>query len=101
MRDIGACISPFNSWCLIQGLETLPIRMKHQSESAQKVGNFLESHPQVAWLNYPKLESHPTSHLVPKYFRDGLGGAMVVFGIKGGRPSGMHFIEKLGEYFLF
>ena len=90
MRDIGACISPFNSWCLLQGLESLHLRIERHCENAEKVASFLEAHPNVAWVSYPK-RSDP---LVQKYMKDGLGGAMVVFGIKGTRQDGMKFIER-------
>ncbi len=94
LRNLGACISPDNSWFFIQGIETLPLRMDRHSENALKVASFLQDHPQVEWVSYPGLEGDPSYTLAQKYFPKG-AGAMVVFGIKGGEPAGKCFIEKL------
>ncbi|MBN1957247.1 MAG: O-acetylhomoserine aminocarboxypropyltransferase/cysteine synthase [Desulfuromonadales bacterium] len=94
LRNLGACISPDNSWFFLQGIETLPLRMERHSENALKVADFLINHPHVEWVSYPGLESDPSFPLAKKYFPRG-AGAMVVFGIRGGVPAGKAFIEKL------
>jgi O-acetylhomoserine (thiol)-lyase len=94
LRDIGACQSPFNSWQTIQGLETLSIRMDRHVQNAQAVAEFLEAHPQVAWVKYPGLQSHPDHERAKRYFPKGTG-AILGFGIKGGAPAGQKFIERL------
>ena len=139
MRDLGACISPFNSFLLLLGVETLHVRMREHCDNALRVAEFVQAHPAVAWVRYPGLPTHPTYALAQRYFRDGRsvahgpvhdgarphlplmaaamlrgvrgrrrarvgldgararasGGAIVVFGIRGGRAAGMRFIEKL------
>ena len=94
LRNLGACISPDNSWQILQGIETLSLRMGRHSSSALKVARFLEEHAGVAWVRYPGLESHPTHTVAEKYLRNGAGG-MVVFGIKGGKEAGGRFTENL------
>ena len=94
LRNLGACISPDNSWMIMQGLETLPLRMEKHSENALKVAEFLKSNKQVEWVSHPALKGDPNFELGKKYMR-GKGGSMVVFGIKGGAPKGMKFIENL------
>ncbi len=94
LRDIGACQSPFNSWLLIQGLETLSLRMDRHVSNAQAVAEFLENHPRVNWVKYPGLQSHADHKLAQKYLPKG-PGAMVGFGVKGGREAGAAFIDKL------
>ncbi len=94
LRNLGACISPDNSWMFLQGIETLPLRMERHCENAKAVANFLKSHPKVDWVRYPGLEDDPMYALNQKYLR-GKGGSMVVFGIKGGMESGPRFIEAL------
>ncbi len=93
-RDLGPCISPFNAFLILQGLETLHLRMEKHSENAQKVAEYLEDHPKVDWVAYPGLTSHPTHDLAEKYLENGFGG-MVGFGIKGGAEAGKKFIESL------
>jgi len=95
LRDTGACLSPFNAFLILQGLETLHLRMPRHSESALRIAHFLESHPKVAWVNYPGLPSHPTHALARKYMKNGWCGAILGFGIKGGAPAGRRFIENL------
>ncbi|MBI3396041.1 MAG: O-acetylhomoserine aminocarboxypropyltransferase/cysteine synthase [Spirochaetia bacterium] len=95
LRDIGACISPFNSFLLLQGVETLHLRMRAHSENALKVAQFLASHPKVSWVNYPGLPSHPAHSLAKKYFYRGLYGAIMGFGIKGGLAAGKKFINSI------
>jgi O-acetylhomoserine (thiol)-lyase len=94
LRDIGACQSPFNSWLLIQGLETLSLRMQRHVSNAQAVAEFLEKHPRVNWVKYPGLASHPDHKLAQKYLSKG-PGAMMGFGVKGGREAGAKFINSL------
>lgn len=94
LRDIGASLSPFNSFLLLQGLETLPLRMQRHSENALAVARWLESHPRVGWVSYPGLESHPQHQLARKYHRGGYG-AMIGFGIKGGLEAGRKLIDNV------
>ena len=95
LRDYGPAISPFNSFLLLQGLETLPLRMERHSQNAQTVAEFLSGHPRVNWVNYPGLEDHPTHDLATKYHREGLCGAILGFGIDGGLEAGKRFIDRL------
>ncbi|MFZ5909036.1 MAG: O-acetylhomoserine aminocarboxypropyltransferase/cysteine synthase family protein, partial [Chloroflexota bacterium] len=94
LRDIGACQSPFNSWLFLQGLETLSLRMDRHVANAQAVADFLASHPAVAWVRYPGLPSHPDFERAKKYLPKGKG-AMLGFGVKGGREAGAKFINSL------
>ncbi len=93
-RDLGSCMSPFNAFLILQGLETLHVRMERHSENAEKVAEFLEDHPKVDWVAYPGLSDHPTHGLAKKYLKNGYGG-MVGFGVKGGADAGSEFIENL------
>jgi O-acetylhomoserine (thiol)-lyase len=94
-RDLGAALSPFNAFLFLQGLETLPLRVKKHSENALKVAQFLKTHPLVNWVNYPGLEEHPSHKLAVKYLKGSFGG-IVGFGIKGGLEAGKRFINSLG-----
>ena len=94
IRDTGACISPFNSFLFILGLETLPLRMKKHCDNALEVAKFLEKHPKVSWVSYPGLESHSSHELAKKYLKSG-SGAIIGFGIKGGASECKKFIEGL------
>jgi len=94
LRDLGASLSPFNAFLFLQGLETLPLRVKKHSENALKVAQFLKGHRLVNWVNYPGLEEHPSHKLARKYLRDNFGG-LVGFGIKGGLKAGKKFIESV------
>jgi len=94
LRDIGACQSPFNSWQLIQGLETLSLRMERHVSNAQVVADFLEVHPNVNWVKYPGMSCHPDHERAQKYLPKG-PGAMLGFGVKGGREAGANFINNL------
>ena len=94
LRDMGAAMSPFNAWMFIQGLETLHLRMQRHSENGLAVARHLEKHASVTWVRYPGLESSPTYHLVDSYLPNGQG-ALVGFGIKGGREAAVRFIESL------
>lgn len=93
-RDLGAALSPFNAFLFLQGLETLPLRVRKHSENALKVARFLKEHPLVSWVNYPGLEDHPSYRLAQKYLR-GNFGAIVGFGIKGGLEAGKRFIDSV------
>jgi O-acetylhomoserine (thiol)-lyase len=99
LRDLGACVSPFNSFLLLQGLETLHLRMKRHSENGLAIAKYLEGHEQVAWVSYPGLESHPDYVLAQKYLPKG-AGAILTFGIKGGRDAGRTFINSLNLFSL-
>ena len=94
IRDLGTCISPMNSFLIIQGLETLSLRMERLSQTALKVAKFLENHPAVAWVNYPMLESSDYHKLALKYMPKGCS-SIVSFGIKNGKSAGVKFIEHL------
>jgi len=94
LRDIGACLSPFNSFLFLQGLETLSLRIDRHVENTQKVAEFLENHPKVAWVAYPGLKSSPEYAAAQKYLPRG-SGAILGFGIKGGIDAGKRFIESL------
>ncbi|MBC9783623.1 homocysteine synthase [Heliobacterium chlorum] len=95
LRDIGAALSPFNAFQILQGVETLPIRMERHSQNALKVAQYLENHPQVNWVVYPGLSNHPNHETAKKYHREGLFGAILGFGIAGGREAGRKFIDNL------
>ena len=94
LRDFGGCLSPFNSFLFLQGLETLSLRMDRHVQNAQKAAEFLESHPKVSWVSYPGLKSSPDYSAAQKYLPKG-AGAIFGFGIKGGAPAGKKFIESL------
>jgi O-acetylhomoserine (thiol)-lyase len=94
LRDIGACQSPFNSWLFLQGLETLSLRMERHVDNARQVAGFLEKHPKVGWVKYPGLKSHPGFEAARKYLPKG-PGALIGFGVKGGREAGAAFIDRL------
>ncbi|HEY5388865.1 MAG TPA: O-acetylhomoserine aminocarboxypropyltransferase/cysteine synthase [Thermoleophilia bacterium] len=94
LRDVGAALSPFNSFLFLQGLETLHLRMERHSTNAYVVATFLEDHPKVTWVSYPGLPSHHTHDLAKKYHYRGLYGAMIGFGIEGGREAGRRFVES-------
>ena len=95
LRDIGAALSPFNAFLILQGVETLSLRVQRHCDNALKVAQFLEKHPAVTWVNYPGLASHPTHALAKKYLQNGFG-AILGFGIKGGLQAGIKFINALG-----
>lgn len=94
LRDLGGTMSPFNAFLFLQGLETLHLRMQRHSENALAVAKFLESHPQVVWVNYPGLPSHAHYRMAQKYLCKG-AGSILGFGIKGGRDAGRKFIESV------
>ncbi len=94
LRDLGPALSPFNAFLILQGVETLSLRMQRHCDNALKVGRFLEGHRAVSWVNYPGLPSHPTHQLARKYLRHGYG-ALVGFGIVGGMEAGIKFINSV------
>jgi len=94
LRDLGGCISPFNSFLILQGVETLGLRMARHSENALAVAKFLEKHKKVVWVLYPGLQSHPSYSRAKRYLPDGASG-LVGFGIQGGLAAGRRFIEAL------
>lgn len=94
MRDLGPSLSPFNAFLILQGVETLPLRMKAHGENALQVARWLEQHPAVSWVNYPGLSDHPTYALAQKYLEHGYG-AIIGFGIKGGYESGVELIKSV------
>jgi O-acetylhomoserine (thiol)-lyase len=94
LRNLGACISPDNAWMFLQGIETLPLRMERHCQNALAVADHLKKHPKVEWVRYPGLTDDP-GHLLARKYMNGQGGAMVVFGIKGGKQAGSSFIEAL------
>ena len=99
MRDQGACISPFNSFLLLQGLETLSLRVERHVENALKTVEFLKNHPQVEKVNHPSLPEHPDHELYQKYFPDG-GASIFTFEIKGGQEEAHRFIDHLKIFSL-
>ena len=94
LRDLGAALSPFNSFQFLQGLETLPLRIVRHSENALAVARFLQAHPAVAWVNYPGLESHSSHATAVKYLKGHCSG-LVGFGIKGGLEAGKRLINSV------
>ncbi len=94
LRNLGACISPDNSWLFLQGIETLPLRMERHCQNARAAADFLQNHPAVEWVRYPGLPGDSNYQKAQKYLA-GSGGSMVVFGIKGGAAAGSRFIEAL------
>jgi O-acetylhomoserine (thiol)-lyase len=99
LRDIGAAVSPFNSFLFLQGLETLHLRIRRHSENALAVARFLEGHPSVTWVSYPGLESHPSHHRAKRYLEGGFGGVLT-FGVLGGAEAARRFIEEVRLFSL-
>ena len=99
LRDTGAAISPFNAWILLQGVETLPLRIERHVENALKVVDYLSKHPKIAKVNHPSLPDHPDHELYKKYFPQG-GGSIFTFEIKGGEKEAWDFIDKLKIFSL-
>ena len=94
LRDLGPCQSPFNAFLLLQGLETLSLRVERQAANALERARWLESNPDVSWISYPGLESHPWHHRARHYLRNGFG-CVLTFGIRGGEAAGRAFIDSL------
>lgn len=99
LRDTGAAISPFNAFLLLQGLETLSLRVERHAENTKKVLEFLKHHPKVEKINHPALEEHPDHELYKKYYPNG-GGSIFTFDIKGGLKEAHEFIDKLQIFSL-
>ncbi len=99
LRDTGAALSPFSSWQLLQGTETLPLRVERHSDNALAVAKFLEKHDLVEWVNYPKLASSKFHDLAEKYLPNG-ASSIVTFGIKGGLEAGKRFINSVKLFSL-
>jgi O-acetylhomoserine (thiol)-lyase len=99
LRDTGAAISPISAWFLLQGLETLSLRLERQTENALKVVDYLKNHPQVASVNHPSLPDHPQHDLYEKYFPNG-AGSIFTFNIKGGQKEAFAFIDGLKLFSL-
>lgn len=94
LRNTGAALSPLSAFLLLQGLETLSLRMQRHCENALKVAQFLQNHPQVAWVNYPALDNSPYKALIERDYQ-GKASGLISFGIKGGREAGSRFIDAL------
>ena len=99
LRDIGAALSPFNAFLFLQGLETLPLRITRHSENALAVAKWLETRPEVTWVSYPGLESHPSHKLAKRYLTGGFGG-IVTFGVAGGVEAGRRLIDNVQIFSL-
>jgi O-acetylhomoserine (thiol)-lyase len=95
LRNMGAAISPFNSFLILQGIETLPVRMDRHCENAIAVANYLKDHPKVAWVRYAGLPDSPDHPLIQKYMDRAKASSILSFGIKGGRENGGRFIDAL------
>lgn len=94
LRDLGSCMSPFNAYLTLLGLETLHLRMQRVSDTALKVAKYLKNHPKIAWVNYPALEGGEYYELSKKYLPKG-ASSIIAFGVKGGREAGIRFIENV------
>ncbi|MFC1479869.1 O-acetylhomoserine aminocarboxypropyltransferase/cysteine synthase family protein [Candidatus Omnitrophota bacterium] len=95
LRDMGSCMSPFNAFLFLIGLETLHLRMPRHSENAMEIARFLKGHEKVSWVNYPGLVEHPQHAIANKYFKSGWYSGVLGFGIKGGLKAGKKFINAL------
>lgn len=94
LRDLGSCMNPFGAFQLIQGLETLALRVDRHVSNALAIAKWLEKHENVAWVSYPGLESHPSHELAKKYLKRGFGGVLS-FGVKGGEKAGITWVDNL------
>jgi len=94
LRDFGPALSPFNAFLILQGIETLGLRMQRHSDNALKVAEYLSSHPTVSWVTYPGLPNSPTHNIAKKHLKHGFG-AIMGFGIKGGLDAGVKFINSV------
>lgn len=99
LRDTGACISPFNAFMILQGLETLSLRVERHCENADKIADYLQGHDKVSWVNYPRLANSKYYNRAQKYLPNGVGG-ILTFGIKGGLEAGKKFINSLNLFSL-
>ena len=100
LRDIGAALSPFNAFQLLQGLETLPLRIERHSQNALAVAQWLQDRPEVEWVSYPGLQSNPTHELAKSTFSGAGYGGLVTFGIKGGSDAGRRLIDSVKLFSL-
>lgn len=98
LRNTGAAISPFNAFLILQGIETLALRMERINANTLAVARYLQQHPAVAWVNYASLEAHPDHALARKYLRDGGASGLLTFGLPGGRQAGARFLDALGLF---
>ena len=94
LRDFGPALSPFNAFLLLQGLETLSLRVDRHVSNALALGNWLKEQPQVEWVDYPGLPEHPYHERAKKYLKHGFGGVLA-FGIRGGFEAGRNFINRV------
>jgi len=99
LRDLGPALSPINAFLFLQGLETLPLRIERHSENALAVAQWLEQQPEVAWVSYPGLPSHPSNELAKRYLKGGFGG-IVTFGVRGGVDAGRKLIDSVKIFSL-
>ncbi len=99
LRDLGSALSPFNAFLLLQGLETLPLRIERHSENALAVAQWLQDRPEVEWVSYPGLASHPSHEVATRTLNGGFGG-LVTFGIKGGTDAGRRLIDSVKLFSL-
>ncbi|MDV6315779.1 O-acetylhomoserine aminocarboxypropyltransferase/cysteine synthase [Idiomarina sp. HP20-50] len=95
LRNTGACLSPFNAFLLLQGLETLSLRIERHCDNALKVAEYLKTHPQVEWVNFAALPEHPNHSLAKKYIKNTVPASLLTFGVKGGYDAGVTFYDKL------
>ncbi|HGY55800.1 MAG TPA: O-acetylhomoserine aminocarboxypropyltransferase/cysteine synthase [Caldithrix abyssi] len=95
LRDLGPALSPFNAFLLLQGLETLSLRVDRHCQNTLQLARWLEKHPRVEWVWYPGLESHPSHQRAKQYLREGLFGSMLAFGIRGGKEAGTRFVNSV------
>lgn len=98
LRNTGAALSPFNAFLILQGLETLELRIERHCENAKKVVDYLQQHPQVAWVNYAGASNHPNYELAQKIIKGGLPASLLTFGVKGGYEAGVRFYDKLNLF---
>lgn len=94
LRDLGPALSPFNAFLLLQGIETLPLRMARHCENASAVARYLEAHPKVAWVSYPGLEEHPSHETAKRILRGGFG-AILTFGVRGGKEASKRIVDRV------
>jgi len=99
LRDVGAALSPFNAFLLLQGLETLHLRIERHAENTLALAHFLEDHPAVTWVSYPGLASHPTHARAARYLDGGFGGVLT-FGVRGGEAAARRVIGRLRLFSL-
>ncbi|HXY42301.1 MAG TPA: O-acetylhomoserine aminocarboxypropyltransferase/cysteine synthase [Vicinamibacteria bacterium] len=95
LRDLGPCLSPFNAFLFLQGLETLSLRAQRHNDNAVEIARWLEQHKAVSWVSHPSLASHAWHQAAKKYLRPGTFGSVLTFGIKGGREAGRRFIDSV------